>query len=91
MLFISSFGVANINIFSNKVMLDKRQPLHTLPSWKIMYIIPNGHCLIFIGICVERNQESDIRSSVKDPQARLDKINFTSTLIFWKSVMTNGS
>lgn len=37
-----------------------------------MYFTSESHCLIFIRICVERNQESDIHSSVNDTEAHLD-------------------
>ena len=60
MLFISSLGSITVNILSNKVVLGKRQPLSTLPCRTMMYFTSNRHCLNFISICAENNQESDI-------------------------------
>ena len=68
-------------------MLGKRQPLSTLPTRNVMYFTSNGHCLIFIRICVESNQETNIRSSVKDIQALFDNIY----LIFFYDVLDEHS
>ena len=61
-LFITSIGVANGIILSNKVMVGKRQSLSTLPSRMMMYFMSNGHSEFHQIFFVESNQESDIRS-----------------------------
>ena len=62
-----------VNILWNKVTVGKGQPLSPFLKRKIMYFTSESHCLIFIiTICVERNQESNIHSSVNDTEAHLD-------------------
>ena len=82
-IFITSFSVANGSNLSNKLMFDKRKPLSTPPSKKMIYFMSNGQCLNFFRIYVESNQESNIRSSVKDTQAHFDNIY----LIFFCDVL----